>query len=249
MKNARKVARSHSASAPCFPFGLPLDTEPMEARTAESLPNEPGRWQFEPKWDGFRCLAFKGGGAVELRGKSGKPLGRYFPEVVATVRELPFERFIVDGELVVELNGRLSFDALQMRLHPAESRIRKLSTETPARLVLFDMLLAPDGANLTFLPLADRRGALEIFGRRAAISSMTPETAWSPSGSTAPMTAASERCSRSNGCAPRIVSLAAFVMRAAAGWWVRFCSASFGRTESSIMSASQLRSPTENATS
>ncbi len=105
-------------------FGLPLDTAPMEARSAEALPDDEGSWQFEPKWDGFRCLAFKEGEAVELLGKSGKPLGRFFPEVLALLGSLPFERFVVDGELVIEIDGGLSFDALQMRLHPAESRIK-----------------------------------------------------------------------------------------------------------------------------
>jgi ATP-dependent DNA ligase len=143
---------------------------PMEAKSAESLPNEPGKWQFEPKWDGFRCLAFKDGGAVELRGKSGTSLGRFFPEVLATLLDLPFERFVVDGELVIELNGRLTFDALQARLHPAASRIRKLSQETPARLILFDMLVAPDGSRVEALPLTQRRSALEAFGEKAAIA-------------------------------------------------------------------------------
>ena len=151
-------------------FGLPLDSAPMEARLADSLPQEPDLWQFEPKWDGFRCMAFKEDGAVELRGKSGKPLGRFFPEVVATLRDLPFERFVVDGELVIELNGRLTFDALQMRLHPAESRIRRLSRETPARLILFDILLEPDGAVIMGRPLIERRRALEEFGHAAAIA-------------------------------------------------------------------------------
>ncbi len=143
---------------------------PMEAKSAESLPNEPGKWQFEPKWDGFRCLAFKDGGAVELRGKSGTSLGRFFPEVMATLLDLPFERFVVDGELVIELNGRLTFDALQARLHPAASRIRKLSQETPARLILFDMLVGPDGSPVEALPLTERRSALEAFGEKAAIA-------------------------------------------------------------------------------
>jgi len=150
------------------PFGLPLDTAPMEARSAEALPVEAGKWQYEPKWDGFRCLAFKQGEAVELRGKSGRALGRFFPEALSLLRELPFERFVADGELVIEIDGRLSFDALQMRLHPAESRIRKLAVETPARLVLFDLLLGPDGSLLTRLPLTDRRRALEAFGKNAA---------------------------------------------------------------------------------
>src|ERR1700735_3142075 len=147
----------------------PHSVAPMEARSAKTLPNEPGKWQFEPKWDGFRCLAFKDGGAVELKGKSGTSLGRFFPEVLATLGDLPFERFVVDGELVIELNGRLTFDALQARLHPAASRIRKLSEETPARLILFDMLVGPDGSPVEALPLTERRSALEAFGEKAAI--------------------------------------------------------------------------------
>jgi ATP-dependent DNA ligase len=123
--------------AMCEGFEIPLDTEPMEAKAAERLPAGEGLWQYEPKWDGFRCLAFKAGDAVKLRAKSGKSLGRFFPEVVAMLREVAAERFVLDGELVIEIDGRLAFDALQMRLHPAESRIRKLSTETPARLVVF----------------------------------------------------------------------------------------------------------------
>src|SRR3984957_16929671 len=148
----------------------PHSVAPMEARSAETLPNEPGKWQFEPKWDGFRCLAFKDGGAVELKGKSGTSLGRFFPEVLATLGDLPFERFVVDGELVIELNGRLTFDALQARLHPAASRIRKLSQEPPARLILFDMLVGPDGSRVEALPLTQRRSALEAFGEKAAVA-------------------------------------------------------------------------------
>src|ERR1700684_1881611 len=142
----------------------PHSVAPMEARSAETLPNERGKGKFEPKWDGFRCLAFKDGGAVEIRGKSGTSLGRFFPEVLATLLDLPFERFVVDGELVIELNGRMTFDALQARLHPAASRIRKLSLETPARLIAFDMLMAPDGSPVGTLPLAERRKMLESFG-------------------------------------------------------------------------------------
>ena len=143
-------------------FDLPLDTAPMEARSEEELPREKG-WQFEPKWDGFRCLAFRKKDAVDLRAKSGKPLARYFPEVVALLRGLSVERFVVDGELTVELEGRLSFDALQMRLHPAESRIRKLAKETPARFVLFDML-SDSGRELAASPSADTKksGAREL---------------------------------------------------------------------------------------
>jgi ATP-dependent DNA ligase len=151
-------------------YSLRQGAAPMEARSAESLPNEPGEWQFEPKWDGFRCLAFKEAGAVELRGKSGTSLSRFFPEVVVTLLNVPFDRFVVDGELVIELNGRITFHALQARLHPAASRIRRLSQETPARLILFDMLVGTDGSPVGGLPLAERRSALEAFGEKAAIA-------------------------------------------------------------------------------
>ena len=151
----------------------------MEARSAEALPIGPSEWQYEPKWDGFRVMALREGGAVDLRGKSGKPLGRYFPEVVAMLKDLPAERFVLDGELVIEIDGRLSFEALQMRLHPAESRIRRLAAETPARMILFDILLAPDGEELTGSPLQRRRSILEAFARRVGHSELfkvTPHT-------------------------------------------------------------------------
>jgi ATP-dependent DNA ligase len=144
-------------------FALPLDTAPMEAKAADALPDDKGHWQYEPKWDGFRCLAFKQDKAVELRAKSGKPLGRYFPELVAMLQQSSAQRFVVDGEIVIEIDGALSFDALQMRLHPAESRIRKLAAETPARLVLFDMLVAPNGQIVLDEPLDRRRELLETF--------------------------------------------------------------------------------------
>ena len=151
-------------------FALPLDTPPMEARSAEAIPDGDAAWQYEPKWDGFRCLAFKAADAVELRAKSGKPLGRYFPEVVALLREVAATDFVIDGELVIELGGHLAFDALQMRLHPAASRIRKLAAETPARLMLFDMLAAPGGASLIEAPLSRRRAALEAFVAQAGVA-------------------------------------------------------------------------------
>jgi ATP-dependent DNA ligase len=147
-------------------FRLPLETAPMEAKAADALPDNSGQWQYEPKWDGFRCLAFKAGDEVDLRAKSGKPLGRYFPEVVAMLRDLKSQEFVVDGEIVIEVDGSPSFDALQMRLHPAESRIRKLSVETPARLMLFDMLASAD-TSLMDQPLSARRQALEAFVKSA----------------------------------------------------------------------------------
>lgn len=116
-------------------------------------------WQFEPKWDGFRCLAFCDGDDVRLMSKSGKPLQRFFPEMVEMLRGLKTRRFVVDGELVVPVGARLSFGALQARLHPAASRIARLSDETPAELILFDCLF--DGKDRSALTLAERRRALE----------------------------------------------------------------------------------------
>jgi len=147
--------------------GLPLslDFAPMEAKLTETLPPD-GDWRFEPKWDGFRCLAFGSGDEVDLRAKSGKPLARYFPDIVAALRALPVDRFILDGELTIPVNGELCFDALQMRLHPAESRVRKLATETPATFVLFDCLMDANDRSLVGAPLVERRGALEAVFRR-----------------------------------------------------------------------------------
>jgi ATP-dependent DNA ligase len=139
----------------------------MEAKLVEALPDDPG-WRFEPKWDGFRCLAFKAGDDVELRAKSGKPLGRYFPDMVEALRALPVDRFVVDGELTISVAGALSFDALQMRLHPAESRVRKLAAETPATLVLFDCVVDDKGHTLLDAALSRRRAALETLVGRFA---------------------------------------------------------------------------------
>jgi ATP-dependent DNA ligase len=143
-------------------FALPLDLAPMEARGAARLPEDEG-WQYEPKWDGFRCLAFKSGAQVDLRSKSGKPLGRYFPEVVALLEQVKVPQFVIDGELVIELDGHLSFDALQARLHPAASRIAKLAAATPARLMVFDILADGNANSLLDEPLLARRKKLEAF--------------------------------------------------------------------------------------
>jgi ATP-dependent DNA ligase len=148
-------------------LAVPPGVEPMEAKLVDALPEEPG-WQFEPKWDGFRCLAFRAGDEVELRAKSGKPLTRYFPEVAQAVRSLPARRIVLDGELAIAQGGHLSFEALQLRLHPAESRIRRLADEHPAMLILFDCLMAPDSDGLVSQPLSLRRAALELFYREFA---------------------------------------------------------------------------------
>ncbi|MGI8611491.1 MAG: ATP-dependent DNA ligase [Sphingomicrobium sp.] len=140
---------------------------PMEALLAAQLPDGAG-WQYEPKWDGFRCLAGREGGGVELTSKSGKPLGRYFPEIVAMLETLKEKHFLLDGELILSLGDALSFEALQMRLHPAESRIRRLAEETPAEFVLFD-LLSLGGKSIAEQPLAERRVALETFHVRQRV--------------------------------------------------------------------------------
>ena len=131
----------------------------MEALLAAELPEGDG-WQYEPKWDGFRCIARRDGAEVTLTSRSGKPLGRYFPEIVEMLGKLKGRRFLLDGELIISVGDALAFDALQLRLHPAESRIRKLAKETPAELMLFDVL-ALDGKSLMDQPLTKRREALE----------------------------------------------------------------------------------------
>jgi ATP-dependent DNA ligase len=136
----------------------------MEALLAAELPEGEG-WQFEPKWDGFRCLARRDGDEVTLTSKSGKPLGRYFPDVVEMLGQLKDNSFLIDGELIIPVGDVLSFDALQLRLHPAESRVRKLAAEHPAELMLFDALEL-GGKDLTGEPLAKRRAALEKFFTR-----------------------------------------------------------------------------------
>jgi ATP-dependent DNA ligase len=137
---------------------------PMEAKLVSELPEGAG-WQFEPKWDGFRAIVRRVGEHVEIFSKSGKPLGRFFPEMIATLGTLASDHFLLDGELVLPANGALSFDALQARLHPAPSRIARLARETPAELILFD-LLGLDGEDFRDRPLAERRAALELFHRR-----------------------------------------------------------------------------------
>jgi ATP-dependent DNA ligase len=149
---------------------------PMEAKLVSELPDGAG-WQFEPKWDGFRCLAVRQGTQVDLWAKSGKPLGRYFPEIVDLIAGLPQQRLMLDGELVVPIGGVASFDALQQRLHPAESRVRKLSAETPALLIVFDLL--EEGSRAwRDAPLRERRAALETFvaGVDAPALRLSPST-------------------------------------------------------------------------
>jgi ATP-dependent DNA ligase len=142
----------------------------MEALLAAELP-EGDRWQYEPKWDGFRCIARRDGEQIDMMSRSGKPLGRYFPEVLEILGGVKEQRFVVDGELILPLADRLDFEALQMRLHPAESRIRKLARETPAQLVLFDVLEI-GGESFDEKPLGERRKLLERFHQANAVDGL-----------------------------------------------------------------------------
>lgn len=150
--------------------------EPMEMMQIEQIPDGP-QWEYEPKWDGFRALVFRDGDEIEIQSKSGQPLARYFPEVVERLRKLAPRKFVLDGELMVQLGDRLSFDALLQRIHPAQSRIEKLAKETPARLVVFDILVNERGEDLTGKTLDERRAELEAFAARYFKGS---ETALSP---------------------------------------------------------------------
>jgi ATP-dependent DNA ligase len=144
-----------------IPLQPPLP--PMEARSVEEIPaGDP--WQYEPKWDGFRCLAFRDGEQIYLQSKNGQPLARYFPDVADCVRRLTAQQFVLDGELVVSIRGALSFDELQLRLHPAASRVAKLAKAHPATYIVFD-LLAENGEVYLQKTLRERRRLLETFAR------------------------------------------------------------------------------------
>lgn len=145
-------------------MSLPLSTsfKPMEANPASELPTG-SDWQYEPKWDGFRCLAFRDSEWIDLISKSQKPLGRYFPELVSSLSELSAKQFVLDGEIVIPVAGTLSFDQLLMRIHPASSRIKRLSEETPCIFIVFDLLVDEEGDSIIDLPLRARRKKLEQF--------------------------------------------------------------------------------------
>ena len=134
----------------------------MEAKLVDEIP-EGALWQYEPKWDGFRCLAFREADTIELQSKAGQPLGRYFPEIVEALRELKAKKFVLDGEIVILQNGHLSFDDLLQRIHPAASRIKKLSHETPGTFLVFDELVDDRGHSLVNDTQAARRERLELF--------------------------------------------------------------------------------------
>src|SRR5207302_6900122 len=149
------------------PVKLPLKPlfPPMEAKSVDTIPSDDG-WQYETKWDGFRCLAFRDGAEVFLQSKAGQPLARYFPDIVDALVRLTAKKFVIDGELVIEVDGQLSFDELQLRLHPAASRVKKLAAAHPATFILFDLLVDKTGASLINKPLSDRRRSLEKFAKQ-----------------------------------------------------------------------------------
>ncbi len=140
---------------------LKAPIEPMEAKSVANIPRGDD-WLYEPKWDGFRCIAFRDGAQIAMQSKSGQPLERYFPEVIDALANLRASRFVLDGEIFIEQAGVLDFDALLQRIHPAASRIKRLSVETPARYAVFDLL--SNAAHDAYKePLEKRRTALEDF--------------------------------------------------------------------------------------
>src|SRR3954469_19941326 len=138
---------------------------PMEARSVDEIPIGK-EWQYEPKWDGFRCLIFRDGDKIALQSKSGQPLTRYFPDLVEAVGRIKAKRFVLDGEIVVPSAGAFSFDDLLQRIHPAASRVARLAKETPALLIVFDLLADAEGKPLLELPLQERRERLETFATK-----------------------------------------------------------------------------------
>ena len=134
----------------------------MEALSVDVIP-EGDQWQYEPKWDGFRCIAFRDGANIELQSKALQSLARYFPDVTAALAQLEAKRFVLDGEIAVPADRGFSFDALLQRIHPAASRVKRLAAETPAIYVAFDLLADEKGKSLVFRPLSERRARLEKF--------------------------------------------------------------------------------------
>ena len=158
-----------------MPLPLKPPLKPQLARSAADLPTGDG-WRYEPKWDGFRTIVFRDGDDVHLQSRNGKPMNRYFPEIAPDLLTLPGERLVLDGELIVVVDGIQEFDLLGQRIHPAESRVRMLAEMTPAAFVAFD-LLAEGDESLLELPYEERRARLEgaIGGDRVQLTPMTPD--------------------------------------------------------------------------
>lgn len=144
---------------------LKLPYAPMDAKGVDEIPLG-DEWQYEPKWDGFRAIVFRDGDHIQLQSKAEQSLERYFPELVRSLKALRPKQFVFDGEIVIPIEGRLDFDDLLLRIHPAQSRIDKLSREQPAMLILFDMLADESGSKLVDAPLLERRRRLEEFAER-----------------------------------------------------------------------------------
>src|SRR5579884_558400 len=161
-KTANTAGRLDEAPLRRLPLPIPMPLPPMEATRADRLPLGEG-WQFEPKWDGFRCLVFRSEKEIVLQSKAGQPLSRYFPELVDAFMSLPEHSFVLDGEIVVFRNGVASFDDLLLRIHPAASRVTKLAHETPATFMAFDLLYSTTAGSLLNCPLEERRSQLEQF--------------------------------------------------------------------------------------
>src|SRR4051812_1919454 len=142
---------------------LPLKPpiKPQLAKSAKDLP-EGEAWRYEPKWDGFRTIVFRDGDDVQLQSRNGRPMNRYFPDIVEQALALPAERFVLDGEMVVTVDGVQEFDLLSQRIHPAASRVERLAGETPATLVAFDLLAEAD-ETLLELPYVERRKRLSAM--------------------------------------------------------------------------------------
>jgi ATP-dependent DNA ligase len=162
---ASRRERQNAAGQIFVTLPLAKTYAPMEALPAAELPSGPG-WQYEPKWDGFRCLAFRDGAKIHLESKSGKPLTRYFPELVEALAAIKTRQIVLDGEIVIPVDGNPSFDHLLMRIHPAASRVLKLSKETPSVFIIFDLLVNEAGQLLVKNALRDRRIALEKFAKK-----------------------------------------------------------------------------------
>jgi len=145
-----------------MPMEVHVPLELMEARSVDVIPIG-DEWQYEPKWDGFRCLALREEEVIELQSKAGQSLARYFPELVKSLSEIRSPNFALDGEIAIPAGEHFSFDALLQRIHPAASRVRRLAAETPAILIVFDLLADTDGRSLRTKPLAERRKRLEKF--------------------------------------------------------------------------------------
>jgi ATP-dependent DNA ligase len=159
--STKRIPKISTQGFPKLDLPITPPYPPMEAKRVDRIPAG-DTWQFEPKWDGFRAIIFKTADDIAVQSKAGQPLGRYFPEVVEAMREWKMKDFVLDGEIVVPIDGRLSFDHLLQRIHPAESRIRKLAGETPAHYFAFDLLVVK-GKSIAAKPIEERREQLERF--------------------------------------------------------------------------------------